>query len=326
MKCVVTGGYGFIGSNFVKYLYENTDDEIYIVDTMTYAASFSNIEKEIQESGRVHSIYVDIAKINCANDSFYSKIEGCDVIYHFAAESHVDNSISGPGIFIDTNIKGTFNLLEVAKKHNIKFVHVSTDEVYGMLDTYDDPFTEKTNLDPSSVYSASKASSDLLVKAYNTTYGVDTVITRCTNNYGPRQHVEKLLPKVITNALTKKSIPVYGKGLNIREWIHVEDHCSGILAASTAKHKDNVFNIGSGVEITNIDLVKKVLDIIGESYTLIEYVEDRLGHDFRYAMNSDRLRKATDWKPKYDTENFVKGLELTVEWYRAKEQDDLRSK
>lgn len=326
MKCVVTGGYGFIGSNFVKHLYENTDNEIYIVDTMTYAASFSNLEKEIQESDRVNSIYVDIAKIDCTNDSFYSKIDGCEVIYHFAAESHVDNSISGPGIFIDTNIKGTFNLLEISKRHNIKFVHVSTDEVYGMLGMDDDPFTEDTNLDPSSVYSASKASSDLLVKAYNTTYDVDTVITRCTNNYGPRQHVEKLLPKVITNAFAGKPIPVYGEGLNIREWIHVEDHCTGILAASTAKHENKVFNIGSGVEITNIDLVKKILDIIGESYTLIEYVEDRLGHDFRYAMNSDKLREATNWNPKYDTENFIKGLELTVDWYRTKAENDLRSK
>ena len=325
MKCAITGGYGFIGSNLVNYLYENTDDEIIIIDNLTYAADKRNISQEIQKSSRVNTLYNDIGKITDSDTGLFQSLRDCDVIYHLAAESHVDNSITGPGVFVDTNVKGTFNLLEIARKYDIKFVHISTDEVYGALGTHDDPFTENTNLDPSSVYSASKASSDLLVKAYSTTYGVDTVITRCVNNYGPRQHVEKLLPKVITNALDCIDIPVYGQGLNIREWIHVEDHCAGILAASAASADNKVFNIGSGVEMSNIELVKMVLDIIGESYTLIKYVEDRLGHDFRYAMNSDKLCKATGWKPTYDTENFIKGLELTVEWYRAKAKDDLRS-
>tara|TARA_R110000851_G_scaffold64829_1_gene147388 strand:+ start:7712 stop:8689 length:978 start_codon:yes stop_codon:yes gene_type:complete len=324
MKCAITGGYGFIGSNLVNYLYENTDDEIIIIDNFTYAADKQNISPEIQKSSRVNTLYNDIGKISDSDTDLHKALKDCDVIYHLAAESHVDNSITGPGVFVDTNIRGTFNLLELARNYDIKFVHISTDEVYGALQAHDDPFTENTNLDPSSVYSASKASSDLLVKAYGTTYGVDTVITRCVNNYGPRQHVEKLLPKVITNTLRGKEIPVYGKGLNIREWIHVDDHCAGILAASTADAEDKVFNIGSGVEVSNIELVNMVLDIIGESAILIKYVEDRLGHDFRYAMNSDKLRNATGWKPTYDTENFINGLELTVKWYRAKAEDDLR--
>tara|TARA_A100001201_G_C4091469_1_gene202249 strand:+ start:40 stop:1011 length:972 start_codon:yes stop_codon:yes gene_type:complete len=321
MSCViVTGGYGFIGSNFIKHLFDNTDDIIYNIDSLTYAADQKNIPEKIRESGRYNSIVADISQVNFIDpwNSFTTLLRKTKTIYHFAAESHVDNSITGPSIFVDTNVKGTFNLLEAAKKFDIEFVHVSTDEVYGTLGFFDDPFTEDTNIDPSSVYSASKAGSDLLVKAYSTTYGVKTTTTRCCNNYGPRQHVEKLLPKVITNALNDEKIPVYGKGENVREWIYVDDHCSGILAAQKAnKEVHNVFNIGSDVEISNIDLVEKVLAITGKSSKLIEYVTDRPGHDLRYAMNSSKLRKASNWEPEFNYENFERGLEKTVEWYSS---------
>lgn len=323
MKCAVTGGYGFIGSNFVKYLYDNTDVDIVVIDKLTYAGSLKNISTKIQKSSRCCSVHADIATFDGSDPSsaVTTIIRNCDYVFHFAAESHVDNSISGPGVFVDTNVKGTFNLLEAARDNDVTFVHISTDEVYGDLDARDPGFREDMSLNPSSVYSATKAASDLLVKSYNTTYGMPYVITRCTNNYGPRQHVEKLLPKVITNALNDNPIPIYGDGLNVREWIHVDDHCSAIWSVKdqvvNTESVGNVWNIGSGVELANIELVKTILDIADKPHSLMHHVEDRKGHDYRYAMNSDAVRRLTDWKPKYDQENFIKGLEHTVEWYKA---------
>jgi|10_taG_2_1085330.scaffolds.fasta_scaffold00094_53 dTDP-glucose 4,6-dehydratase len=312
----VTGGCGFIGSNFVHYLMEGTDSDVLVIDSMTYASNIDNIEDLlVATSGRCNHTSTDIRIRKNLEHVFTGN--DIDTIFHFAAESHVDNSIDGPEVFVDTNVKGTFNLLEMAKEHNCKFVHISTDEVYGDLQLDDPAFTENTPLDPSSVYSASKAASDMLVNSYNRTYGVHTITTRCVNNYGPRQHREKLVPKVISNALNDIPIPVYGLGENIREWIHVMDHCSGIYTAYTQGSSGETYNIGSGVEMTNIDLVKAILKKTGKPEDLIEFVTDRQGHDFRYAIDSTKIRNL-GWTPSYDTFNLFldEGLEETINWYK----------
>jgi dTDP-glucose 4,6-dehydratase len=315
MSYLVTGGCGFIGSNFAHYLLEATNEDVVVMDCMTYASDITNIEDLLVGSDRIKHVPVDIRVRNNIGNVF--ETNDISAIFHFAAESHVDNSIDGPEVFVDTNVKGTFNLLEAAKEYKCKFVHVSTDEVYGFLGLDDSPFTEKTSLDPSSVYSATKASSDMLVNSYNRTYGLHTVTTRCVNNYGPRQHREKLVPKVISNALNDEPIPVYGTGDNIREWIHVLDHCTGIYTAYTQGSPGETYNIGSGVEMNNIDLVKAIIKKTGSSEELIEFVTDRKGHDFRYAIDSSKLRKL-GWSPSYDSRDMFlnDGLEETINWYK----------
>ena len=290
---------------------------ISIIDSMTYAADYSNIDDDLPGVTHYCSDIRDIRTM----DKIFKDCTGIDAIFHFAAESHVDNSIDGPDIFIDTNITGTYNLLEQARKHAIKFIHISTDEVYGDLELDDtNTFTESNNLKPSSVYSASKASSDLLVRAYNRTYNIDTIITRCCNNYGPRQHLEKLIPKIITNALTYTEIPVYGKGINIREWIHVNDHCRGIEFVYNNGKSGEVYNIGSGIEYSNIELVKLILSEVAKLtgsdktklYKLITYVTDRKGHDLKYAINSNKLQ-SLGWKC---SRKF--NMSDTIQWYQKK--------
>ena len=320
MSYIVTGGCGFIGSNFVNQLASTTDKHIIVLDKLTYAADATFIDKSLIQSNQVIITEIDIAKDTSTIDDIfnYNNIEG---VFNFAAESHVDNSISDPDIFIQSNVTGTFNILEACRKYDTsRFLQVSTDEVYGSLQNYESSFTELTNLDPSSVYSASKGAADLLVNAYHKTYKLNTVITRCCNNYGPHQHSEKLIPKVILNALNDRPIPVYGKGDNVREWIHVIDHCTAIKLAYDHGVSGEVYNIGSGIEDKNIHLVKRVLKVLNKSAKLITFVTDRKGHDLRYSIDSSKFIKlvGSKWTIRYPEEKFNEGLGQTAEWLRNK--------
>ena len=316
-KILVTGGYGFIGTHFLIRLLEETDFVIYNIDCESYAANKNNIKVFLKEK-KQYRRRVKFFKKDISNkkqlDILFTKIKPKYVV-NIAAESHVDNSITGPTPFITSNIVGTFNLLECSRKHDVeKFVQVSTDEVYGQLfDEKEAPFKEKDILKPSSVYSASKASADLLVLSYFNTFKLNVCITRCCNNYGPYQHKEKLLPKTILNALANLPIPVYGKGDNMREWIHAEDHCRGILAVLNKGIAGEIYNIGTDIVLTNIKLVKQVIELVERKEELIEFVEDRKGHDFIYTTNSDKIKKELKWEPKID---FLEGLKQTIEWYR----------
>ena len=318
MSYIVTGGCGFIGSNFVNYICETTDKNVIVIDKMTYAASKDYINKSFIDEDRVRFLQWDIAENSTliGNVFTYNEIEG---IFHFAAESHVDNSIAGPGVFIKSNVRGTFNLLECCREYDVpRFLQVSTDEVYGDLTEESPSFTENKCLNPSNVYSATKAGADMLVNAYHRTYDINTIVTRCCNNYGPRQHREKLIPTVISNALNDVPIPVYGKGTNIREWINVYDHCTAIKTVFDCGESGEVYNLGSGVEITNIDLVKRILKIMNKPASLIKFVNDRPGHDFRYAIDNSKFRSLPDnnWQLKYSADKFNEGLEETVSWYK----------
>jgi len=310
MSYIVTGGCGFIGSNFVNYLLETTKDNIFVVDSLTYAGDESNITK----SERVKIVKRDITQSDCI--SHLVEFNNIKAIFHFAAESHVDNSISGPQIFLKTNILGTFNLLEAIRKHDTscRFVHISTDEVYGALPHDGPSFLESKVLEPNNVYSATKASADLLVRSYNKTYGIDVVTTRCCNNYGPRQHTEKLLPKVISNAYNNINIPVYGQGTNVREWIFVDDHCKCIFEIYKNGSAGEIYNIGSGVEINNLDLVKKVLTKMNKPFSLIKFVKDRPGHDFRYSIDSSKT--AAIMGSSFEYKSMEDGLDETIRWYK----------
>lgn len=309
-KLLVTGGCGFIGSNFIHYIVNSTDYGVVCLDSLTYAGNVENISCLLRPDRVtliIDDIRNDIARIFKTHD--------IEAIINFAAESHVDNSIKNPDIFIDTNITGTLNLLKYAKEHKIRYVQISTDEVYGALKIGDKPFTEETNIKPNSPYSASKASADHLVMSYYHTFGVDTVITRCSNNYGAMQFPEKMIPKCIMNAFNDKNIPVYGKGEQIRDWIHVNDHCKGILKALLRGKSGEVYNFGGGNQLSNIELVKKILKLCGKSESLIQFVDDRLGHDFRYEVNYSKSCEELKWQPLCDLDE---GLEQTVEWYRGK--------
>ena len=313
MSYIVTGGCGFIGSNFVNYLLKNTDDDIFVVDSLTYAADKNNITSD----DRVKILERDISEPKCIDHIL--EFNDVKAIFHFAAESHVDNSITGPQIFLRTNILGTFNLLEsvrnvLGENPACRFIHISTDEVYGALPHDGPSFLESKVLEPNNVYSATKASSDLLVRSFYKTYGLDVVTTRCCNNYGPRQHTEKLLPKVISNALNDISIPVYGKGDNIREWIYVEDHCKSIWKTFEHGKCGEVYNIGSGIEVCNLDLVKKVLVLLNKPFNLIKFVTDRPGHDFRYSIDSSKLASLPG---NITFTQLDEGLEQTIEWYKS---------
>lgn len=309
MKVLVTGGAGFIGSNFVKWLHDH-DSSISItnLDTLTYSGNLENI-KELLKSPRHTFVKGNI----CDEKLATALISKTDLVINFAAESHVDRSIDGPQAFITTNIQGTFNLLEATRKVSpkIRFVQVSTDEVYGSLGPTG-KFTEETPLAPNSPYSSSKASADLLVRAYHHTFGMDVVTTRCSNNYGAYQFPEKLIPLMIFRAQKNESLPVYGDGKNVRDWIHVLDHSRGVWAAATRGKAGEVYNFGSDNEWENIKIVKQLLSILGKPESLITYVKDRPGHDKRYAIDSSKAQNELGWKPQV---SFSEGLKSTVDWY-----------
>ncbi len=306
---LVTGGCGFIGSNFIRHMLATYPYHIVNFDTLTYAGNPENLQ-DIENNKRYRFIKGDIAKVSDIEKAFDLPVK---MVVNFAAESHVDRSIIDPDTFIKTNINGTFQLLEMAKKKNVeKFLQISTDEVYGSLGT-EGKFSEQTPLAPNSPYSASKASADVLAMSYHKTYGMPVVITRCSNNYGPYQFPEKLIPLMITNALHDMELPVYGDGLNIRDWIHVEDHCEAIDVVLHKGIPGNVYNIGGENERTNIEIVRTILKALGKPETLIKYVTDRPGHDRRYAIDSTKLKQELGFSPKTD---FTRGMEETVKWYR----------
>ncbi|MGG0814141.1 dTDP-glucose 4,6-dehydratase [Paenibacillus alvei] len=309
MKLLVTGGAGFIGSNFVIYMLNRYPDyKIVNVDALTYAGNLENLT-EIQDNPNYNFVKADIADSQ-AMDKLFS--EGVDVVVNFAAESHVDRSILEPEIFVKTNVLGTQVLLDAAKKYGVtKFVQVSTDEVYGSLGETG-LFSETTPLTPNSPYSASKAGGDLLVRAYHETFGLPVNITRCSNNYGPYQFPEKLIPLMIANALNDKQLPIYGDGLNIRDWLYVEDHCSAIDLVIHKGRNGEVYNVGGNNERTNMHIVRTILDQLGKPESLIKYVEDRLGHDRRYGIDATKITNELGWKPKH---TFETGIKETISWY-----------
>ncbi len=314
MHLVVTGGCGFIGSNFIRQVLATRPGwRITNVDKLTYAGNPASLT-DVSSNPGYKFFKADICDRALMTEIFAGKP---DAVVHFAAESHVDRSILGPEIFVQTNVMGTQVLLEVARNAKLgRFLHVSTDEVYGSLGPTG-LFSETTPLSPNSPYSASKTGSDLLVNAYHHTYGMDTIITRCSNNYGPYQFPEKLIPLLVTNLMDDKQIPIYGDGKNVRDWLHVDDHCSGILLALEKGKAGEVYNIGGNNERENIAIAKKLLALMGKDDKSISYVEDRLGHDRRYAIDATKITRDLGWKPKHD---FESGIASTVEWYKANEK------
>ncbi|MCP9226060.1 dTDP-glucose 4,6-dehydratase [Bacillus mycoides] len=311
MNILVTGGAGFIGSNFIHYMLKNYETyKIINYDALTYSGNLNNV-KSIQENPNYSFVKGKIQ--NGELLEHVVKERDVQVIVNFAAESHVDRSIENPIPFYDTNVIGTVTLLELVKKYShIKLVQVSTDEVYGSLGKTG-KFTEETPLAPNSPYSSSKASSDMIALSYYETYQLPVIITRCSNNYGPYQYPEKLIPLMVTNALEGKKLPLYGDGLNVRDWLHVTDHCSAI---DTVLHKGcvgEVYNIGGNNEKTNVDVVEQIIKLLGKTKKNIEFVTDRLGHDRRYAIDAQKMKNEFEWEPKY---TFEQGLKETVEWYK----------
>jgi dTDP-glucose 4,6-dehydratase len=312
MSILVTGGCGFIGSNFIRYLLGTPHSAtIFNLDKLTYAGNPANL-RDIESDARYRFIHGDICDPVLVKDLV--RKEKIRTIIHFAAESHVDRSISDASDFIRTNVLGTFTLLEAALSEHIdRFIHISTDEVYGSIST--SSFRETDPLNPSSPYSSSKASSDLIARSYFVTHGLPVIITRCTNNYGPYQYPEKLIPLFITNLLEGKKIPVYGTGKNVRDWIHVLDHCRAIEYVLENGTPGEIYNVGSENEWSNIEITHKILNALGKDESRVEYVTDRPGHDFRYSLDSSKL-KSLGWKPEY---SFEQGLKDTVEWYTVNE-------
>jgi dTDP-glucose 4,6-dehydratase len=315
MKLLVTGGAGFIGSNFVRMALTNkfpdfNVEQLTVLDLLTYAGDEENL-KPIASDKRYKFVKGDIRDLDLAK----KLMQDADQVVHFAAESHVDRSIEGGSEFVSTNVMGTQVLLDAAKSSNIKrFVHVSTDEVYGSIS--EGSWPEDHPLLPNSPYSASKAGSDLLVRAYNRTHKLDTVITRCSNNYGQYQFPEKVMPLFITNIIEGKKVPLYGNGLNVRDWLHVDDHCRGIALALTKGRAGEVYNIGGGTELTNVELTHKILKAMGVGEEFIQPVEDRKGHDLRYSVDISKINKELGYSPQV---NFEEGLEQTINWYKNNE-------
>lgn len=319
---LVTGGAGFIGSNFVKYMLTETDHKIINLDNLTYAGNLENL-KDIENNVNYTFIKGDIVNRSLVDEIFNDY--DVTIVVNFAAESHVDRSIEDPEIFLRTNVIGTQTLLDVSKKHwkvnadkkcmkfkdGVKFVQVSTDEVYGSLGK-EGLFTESSMIKPSSPYSASKASADMLVKAYHETFGLPINITRCSNNYGPFQFPEKLIPLMINNTLNGKQLPVYGDGKQVRDWLHVYDHCTAIHTVMRDGRVGEVYNIGGNNEKENIYIVKLIIESLNKDETLIKYVEDRLGHDRRYAIDNSKISSNLGWTPKY---TFESGIKETIQWY-----------
>ncbi len=315
MKILVTGGCGFIGSNFVLHMLSSRKDcSIVTLDALTYAGNPDNL-KSVEKDARYEFVKGDICDRPLCEKLFSS--HGFDAVVHFAAESHVDRSIEGPAAFVLTNVLGTQNLLECARNAwkgsfaSKRFIHISTDEVYGTLGPKGS-FSETTPLAPNSPYSASKAGSDLVARAYFETYGFPSIITRCSNNYGPFQFPEKLIPLMITNALADKPLPVYGDGLNIRDWLYVTDHCRAIETVLAKGKPGQVYNIGGSNEWRNIDIVKLVLRVLGKPESLITFVTDRMGHDRRYAIDAAKIKRELGWKPEV---KFDDGIRMTIKWY-----------
>lgn len=309
---MVTGGYGFIGSNFIRYMMNKYPHySIVNYDKLTYAGNPENLS-DMGGNPSYDFIKGDIGDLSILIDAL--KQWGVDAIINFAAESHVDRSIESATEFMNTNVLGTQILLEAARRHKLsRIIHVSTDEVYGSADKRS--FSERDLLLPSSPYSASKASSDLICHAYKTTYSLPIIITRSSNNFGPYQYPEKLIPLLTTNALENKALPIYGDGLNVRDWIYVEDNCAGIDAVLHKGDVGQIYNIGGGNEIKNIDIAKMILKILGKPESMINYVADRLGHDRRYSIKCDKVRKL-GWEPEHTVED---ALEKTIDWYRENE-------
>jgi len=311
MKILVTGGLGFIGSNFISNLLKESNDfEIINVDAELYGSNKGNLS-EIQDNKKY-----EFVKANITNKPLMEKIiTKCDTVVNFAAESFVDRSISDANPFLVSNIRGAFTILDIVTKQKKRMIQISTDEVFGSLSS--GTAVEETKMNPSSPYAATKAAAELLINSYSVTHDSDVIITRCTNNYGPKQFPEKLIPKTIVLAKHGKKIPIYGKGTNIRDWIYVDDHCDGILLSLLDGKSGQSYNISGNNEMDNITIVKRVLDIMGKSEDLIEFVEDRPGHDYRYSMNSSKISKEMGWKSKT---SFNEGIQKTVDWYLNHEE------
>lgn len=309
---LITGGSGFIGSNFISYLLRNTNYYITNIDSLTYAAN-NELIQPFEKTGRYHFIHCDIGKDTIVNSVFNQEYEA---IINFAAESHVDRSIIDAAPFIHTNIKGTFNMLQAVLMGKArKMIQISTDEVYGSLEPNDPPFTEESPLAPNNPYSASKASADLLVRSFYKTHQLPLIITRCSNNFGPMQHPEKLIPKTIYHAHNNMHIPLYGDGLNIRDWIYVEDHCKAIHLVLEKGAPGEVYNVGGTEEKTNLEIVKMILNYLKKDHQLIHFIEDRKGHDRRYAMDISKILKELGWKPSV---SFEEGIKRTIAWFKMR--------
>ncbi len=310
MKILVTGGAGFIGSNFIRqWLKNNPNDQIVNLDKLTYAGNLENLS-DLDSQDNYSFVQGDI----CDSDLVQSLVDDIDLIVHFAAESHVDRSIKNSFDFIKTNVEGTQVLLEAAKnKGGVRFHHVSTDEVFGSLELGQAKFNEKTPYDPRSPYSASKAASDHLVRAYFHTHQVPITISNCSNNYGPYQFPEKLIPLFITNLIEGKDLPVYGQGLNIRDWIHVDDHNRGVEMIIKKGKIGETYCLGANHELSNIEITKTILNLMGQGEDKIKYVSDRLGHDFRYAIDASKAQNELAWSPEI---KFIDGLQATIQWYQ----------
>jgi dTDP-glucose 4,6-dehydratase len=308
MKILVTGGAGFIGSDFIRYMLgAHPDYNIVNLDSLTYAGNLNNL-KDCDTSQRYTFVHGDICNSTLVNSVM--ERYGIDTVVHFAAESHVDRSIADASIFVKTNVLGTYTLLEASKLQKVRrFIHISTDEVYGSIQ--EGSFRETDILSPSSPYSSSKAGSDLLALSYFTTYNLPVIVTRCTNNFGPYQYPEKLIPLFVTNLIDGKKVPVYGTGKNIRDWIHVNDHCRAVDLLLDKGNSGEIYNIGGENEKTNLEITEKILALLKKDDSMIEYVEDRPGHDLRYSLNCSKLR-ALGWKP---SQSFEEGLIDTVRWY-----------
>lgn len=312
MKILVTGGAGFIGSNFVHHVYrERPDWHITVLDAMTYAGNKDNLAG-LDES-RVQLVVGNI----CDERIVDELTEKCDAVVHFAAESHVDNSLHNPWPFVETNIIGTYRILEAVRKHGKRLHHISTDEVYGDLELDDPKFTETTPYNPSSPYSSTKAGSDLLVRAWVRSFDVRATISNCSNNYGPYQHVEKFIPRNITNVILGERPKLYGTGENIRDWIHAEDHSSGVLAILENGKIGDTYMIGPNGEKTNKEVLEAILTLMGKNADDYDHVTDRPGHDLRYAIDATKLRTELGWEPKYT--DFESGLKATIAWYQENE-------
>ncbi|RQG96039.1 dTDP-glucose 4,6-dehydratase [Natrarchaeobius chitinivorans] len=306
MQILVTGGAGFIGSNYVRFLLENREDDVVTLDALTYAGSLDNLDGVLD-----HPRHEFVEGSICDADLVEDLVADADTIVNFAAESHVDRSIDGAQSFVRTNVEGTQTLLEAAVDADIdRFLQISTDEVYGQI--LDGIFSEDDRLNPRNPYAATKASADLLAKSYGTTHGLPVLITRTCNNFGPRQHTEKLIPKFIRNAAAGDELPVYGDGSNVREWIYVEDNCSALDVVLREGEPGEIYNIGSGEERTNLEVTEAILDAVGGSDDQITFVEDRAGHDQRYALETDKIERL-GWEPQW---SFEDGLEQTVDYHR----------